>query len=390
MILTREELTTYILEIIPEITALRHELHRCPELAGKEYRTRARIKEQCDALTPIYWQAKLGTDLVFEIPGRDPGHVTGLRADIDALPLTEETGLEYASQHAGIMHACGHDGHASLLCGAAMIADKFRKYLPHTIRFIFQPGEEEVCMGARLVEEGVCDGLADVYSLHNWIGLPVGSVSSKEGILFAAANEFTVRFLGRGTHGATPEKGNNPLIPAADTAMRLQALHQRYAEEHGAVISVCAIQGGANSNVIPSEAVLQGTVRYIEKELGSEIERAVTEAVRNAAESCAMEYDLQYTRRYHIPVINDPEHTRKLQGAVEKVLGAGAYIPAATHTMGAEDFAFYLDRVPGCMFWLGAGEEQPVIHSSRYDFNDDVLFNGLLVFSSLMFSDNLE
>ena len=388
--LTREQLSTCIVDMLPKIRELRHELHAVPELAGEEFKTREILKQQTDTLNPLYWQPKIKTDLVFEIPGGDPGKVIGFRADMDALPLFETSDSPYLSQHFGKMHACGHDGHMSILIGTAMVAQTFREHLPSTIRFIFQPGEEVACMGAELVAKGVCDGLSAVYGFHNWPGLPVGSISCKSGILFAAADSFKVVFKGKGTHGATPENGLNPLLPAADTVLRLQGLHTRYNEESGAVISVCSVQGGMNSNVIPSEAVIQGTTRYIDTSTGDTIEASIREEVRKSAETCNVEYALEYDRKYHIPVINDPGQTEVLHQAVKKVLGDGAYIPAKTHTMGAEDFAFYLDKVPGCMFWLGAGEDCAPIHSNTFDFNDDSIMNGILVLSSLMFGDELE
>ncbi len=388
--LTREQLSTYIVEILPKIRELRHELHTIPELAGEEFKTREMLKLQADTLNPLYWQPKIKTDLVFEIPGGDPGKVIGFRADMDALPLYETSGKPYQSTHSGKMHACGHDGHMSILMGTAMAAQAFRKFLPNTIRFIFQPGEEVACMGAELVQKGVCDGLSAVYGFHNWPGVPTGAVSCKSGIMFAAADSFKVVFRGKGTHGATPENGLNPLIPAADTVLRLQNLHTRYKEESGAVISVCAVQGGMNSNVIPSEAVVQGTTRYIDTSTGDAIEASIRDELRKSAETCNVEYTLEYDRKYHIPVINDPDQTEILHQAVNKVLGEGAFIPAKTHTMGAEDFAFYLDRVPGCMFWLGTGDDCAPIHSNTFDFNDDSIMNGILVLSSLMFGDKLE
>jgi amidohydrolase len=388
--LTREQLRTYIEEILPKIRKLRHELHAIPELAGEEFETHEVLKQQTDTLNPLYWQPKIKTDLVFEIPGGDPGKVVGFRADMDALPLLETSRIPYHSTHSGKMHACGHDGHMSILMGTAMVAHAFRSSLPNTIRFIFQPGEEAACMGAELVEKGVCDGLSAVYGFHNWPGLPVGAVSCKSGIMFAAAHSFKVVFKGIGTHGATPEKGLNPLIPAADTVLRLQNLHTRYNEESGAVISVCAVQGGMNSNVIPSEAVVQGTTRYIDTAIGEAIEASIREEMRKSAETCNVEYSLEYEKKYYIPVVNDSDQTENLRLAVNKVLGDEAYIPAKTHTMGAEDFAFYVNRVSGCMFWLGTGEDCAPIHSNKFDFNDDSIMNGILVLCSLMFGDLLE
>ncbi len=387
--LKKEQLQEYIRTILPEIQEVRRALHTMPELAGNEKQTRAFLKSKTDALQPIYWQPKLGTDLIFEIPGRDPGKVIGLRSDMDGLPITEKSAVSHVSAYPGRMHACGHDGHMSILLAAAMTAKRFQDSLPATVRFIFQPGEEVLCLGAELVDKGACDGLSAVYGFHNWPGLPVGTVSSKPGILFAAANDFTLTVTGRGTHGATPEKGLNPLLPASDAVMRLQGVHQRFSREEGAVISVCSFHAGTSSNVIPAEAVLQGTMRYTSVGTGAAIEGAMQEEIATTAANFGVSAQLGFSRIKYLPVINNEEQTGLLQRTVAYMLGEQAYIPAETHTMGAEDFSFYLNRTPGCMFWLGAGKEQSPIHSDTYDFNDESIEYGVQVLAGLMFADKL-
>lgn len=388
--LSRDTLTAKILEILPMVRDLRHALHQIPEIAGKEEKTRELLKERAKALDPIFWQPKLGTDLIFELPGRDPGKVIGLRADMDALPIRERADLPYTSLHEGLMHACGHDGHMSILLGTALIAKSFQQYLPSTVRFIFQPGEEVLCLGADLVEKGACDGLDSVFALHNWPGLPTGSVSSKPGTFFAAANDFKATFNGVGAHGAAPEKGSNPLIPAADAILRLKGVHDRFSRENGAVVTVCSLQGGRNSNVIPSKVTMTGTVRYTDLETGLQIEQAMEEELSTTAAMYSCSHEIAFDKGNYLPVINDAEHVEKVASAVKKVLGEGAYIPAETHTMGAEDFAFYLQKTPGAMFWLGAGTSHAPIHSEGFDFNDDTLMNGIEVFSALIFGDQLQ
>lgn len=387
--LSRDKVVTYLQEMMPALVSLRHELHRIPEIAGEEHQTRALLKRFADSFHPLYWQPKLGTDLVFEIPGRDPGRVIGIRADMDALPVQERIDHPHRSRFPGMMHACGHDGHMAILMGAAAVAHRFRDHLPHTVRYIFQPGEEVACLGAELTAKGVCDGLTAVYGFHNWPGIPTGAVSAKEGIFFAAADTFFCRFIGKGTHGATPAKGINPIIPAADAVLRLRQLHDRFNEQDGSVISVCAIKGGSNSNVIPGEVTIQGTTRYIDTRVGDEMELMIREEVRKAAESCLATCEVIYERKYHLPVINDPDQVRVLEASVSNILGEGAYLPATTHTMTAEDFAFYLDRVPGCMYWLGAGEDHPHLHADTFDFNDDIIEHGVLVLTALLFGERL-
>ena len=388
--LKRDILAAAIVEILPEIQELRKALHAIPETAGREIKTRELLVEHIKKLRPILWQPKLQTDVVCEIPGRDPGKVIGIRADMDGLPLQEKSRMPYSSIHEGVMHACGHDGHMAILLGTAMVLSRFQDKLPCTVRCIFQPGEEEACLGAELTAKGVCDGLSAVYGFHNWPGLPVGAVSAKAGTFFAAANTFTVKFVGKGTHGATPEKGKNPIPTAARAVGLLQKLHDQVFASDGSVVSVCSFSAGMNSNVIPSETVLRGTTRYIDKQIGDVIEKTITDLLNQLAREDGLQLELVYDRKYYLPVVNTPEEVLYLQRTVEKCLGEGAYREATTNTMTAEDFAFYVDKVPGCMFWLGAGEDHAPLHAGDFDFNDDALFNGILVLAGLAFGSVLD
>lgn len=383
MRIPHDRILTYIDSRIDDIIELRHTLHAAAELAGEERQTRALLKQRLEGGRFILWQPKLGTDLIAELPGRDPGRVIGFRSDMDGLPIRESTGADYASEHEGIMHACGHDGHMAILAGAAMVLADMQEYLPCTLRFIFQPGEEVACLGAQLAAAGACDGLERIYGFHNWPSLPVGSVSSKSGILFAAANTFSAVIHGKATHGAVPEKGNNPLIPAAFMTMRIQELHTRLQEDSRGVASVCMLSGGKNSNVIPASMEMAGTTRYTDTKVGDMIEQEIRQIVSDAESRYGVTIELSYERSYHLPVINDAEAVEELKEVVDLTIGAGAYIPAERHVMTAEDFSFYLDRVPGCMFLLGAGESSPVLHAADFDFNDDIIRQGIYLICAL-------
>ena len=390
MTITHDSIRSLIDSILPDLVVFRHTLHQRPELAGQEYETRELLKAMIAPHDPLFWQPKLGTDLVFEIPGRDPGRVIGFRADMDALPLDEtDRRLPYASQHPAVMHACGHDGHMAVLMGTALVLSKIRDKLPCTVRMIFQPGEEEACLGAKLVEKGVCDGLETVYGFHNWPGLPVGTVSSRPGILFAAANTFRTTVTGVGAHGAAPEKGNNPIIAAAKAVLQIQDLHDSLQRENSGVVSVCAVQGGSNTNVIPSEVSISGTVRYIDAQVGERIEAAIREVFQRTSEESGVSVSMDYDRSYHLPVINSIAEVERLRYVTESCLGDSAYIEAESYTMTAEDFAFYLDRVPGCMFWLGSGVDSPQLHTQSFDFNDEAMAPGIHVLTALALGDSL-
>lgn len=373
-------------ELLPSITSLRHDLHTFPETAYQETGTRKRLlcwleKEQVLAHLTVH-HPLIGTDLTAELPGNMPG-VIGLRADMDALPVEEKTGAPYRSKRPGVMHACGHDGHMAVLAGAAAVLSRIDPDERSAVRLIFQPGEEEVCAGAELVKAGVCRGLDKVYALHGWPGIPRHVISTKPGVLTAAANTFTIEFRGVSCHGAAPEAGNNPLIPAAELVMRLAQLHREVSQKHQAVVSCCSVQGGQGSNVIPGTAVVRGTTRYLDVGIGENIR----EEVRKAAEECGQKYgtaaDIDYQCRYRIPVINNEGEAARVERTAINLFGPGGFQVMPRHSMVAEDFAFYLERVPGCMYLLGMGESHAGLHSQHFDFDDEVLRTGILMMVSL-------
>jgi amidohydrolase len=390
MNITREKLHEHIDRILSTVTDIRHQLHQHPEIAGNERETRKMLLSHMEKLNVLLWQPKLDTDLVVEIPGEDPGRVIGLRADMDALPISEQHPPAYGSKNRGLMHACGHDGHMAMLLGAAMVLSSIRDVLPHTVRFIFQPGEEVACMGAELTARGVCDGLEAVYALHNWPGLPAGVVSTKPGTFFAAANTFSLRLRGTGTHGATPEKGNNPLIPAAVLVEALTGLHEQVSANKEGVVSVCMVEGGHNTNVIPSDCTVAGTTRYIDTALGDMMEQRIRQISDEISRRYSMPIDIEYERKYHLPLINDPAQAAVVAETAVKILGEDYFLEAPRHAMTAEDFAFYLDKIPGCMFRLGAGQQWAPLHAATFDFNDEILKTGILMFCALALGDRLE
>ncbi len=389
MKISRDSIVSRINDVLPEVIELRHALHKFPELAGKEVKTREVLISLIAPYVPVIWQPKLGTDLVFELPGRDPGRVIGFRCDMDGLPIQESPLLPYASEHTGVMHACGHDGHMAILIGAVLVLSGIQEMLPCTIRCIFQPGEEEACMGAELVEKGVCDGLERIYGYHNWPGLPTGAISTKPGILFASANTFTGTITGTATHGATPERGNNPLIPASAAAVQIDDLHRRLQQNEEGVASVCMIRGGRNTNTIPETATIAGTIRYTDATVGNRIAAEIQEIFQGLEEKYDVIVDLVYDRSYYLPVVNDAAAVESVEHAVNTYMGDGVYIPAERHTMASEDFSFYLQQIPGCMFLLGTGVDSPPLHAVNYDFNDDALMHGVLLLVSLALEDVL-
>lgn len=367
--------------ILPEIITLRHALHREPELACAEHATRAKI---CAALAGEALEMReplLGTDVIVEMGAGE--RLIALRADIDGVATTEQTGLPYASVYAGVMHACGHDGHSAMLVGAAKVLARLRDKLPHRVRCIFQPGEEIRAAGHDLVARGACDGAAEAYAFHGWPGIPAGSVTTRIGAVLAAASFFTITVTGRGCHGAQPERGNNPIPVAARLALRLLAEHQRLQARDGSLISVCAISAGTVGNVIPDQAVMRGTCRYLRAELADDMEGTLQAACDDVAAESGAAIALDYSRNYEIPVLNTEAGYRKARAAVEAGLGADAFIEMAEPSRGGEDFAYYLPGREGALLLLGQGEQANNLHSNVFDFNDATLAAGILTYCLL-------
>lgn len=364
--------------ILPSVLTVRHHLHAHPELALQEFGTARYLRDQLTSrgITPL--APFLETDVVALLSGSEPGRNVTLRADMDALPLTEQTGLAYRSTVPGLMHACGHDGHCAMLLGAAFVLQSLRHHLRGSVRFVFQPGEEVAAAGRDLVQAGALDGPKPdaILALHGWAGLPAGALSSRPGPLMAAADFFRITITGKGGHGSRPERAVNPILIAARLIDRLYDIP---AHHIGAldpvVITVCSIHGGQSSNVIPEEVVLEGTVRYLSKGVGEQL----PDLVRRLAEgecaagngSCAVLYERPY-----IPTINDREIVAVGRRVAEQLPDA-AWLEMAEPSMGAEDFSYYLEKAPGALFFLGMGEESPQIHNNCFDFNDAALRNGI-------------
>ena len=378
------QLQVEISAMLPEMMALRHALHRVPEPALQEVQTRAVILAALPSSELQIHVPLLGTDIIADL-GVGEG-MLALRADIDALPITEETELPYSSNHAGFMHACGHDGHAAMLAGAANVLAKYQEKLTRRVRFIWQPGEEVRAAGRDLVRLGACDGVEEVYAIHAWPGLPAGAICTGTGAILAAASFFTIRVIGVGGHGAYPERGKNPIPIAAQLVSRLTEEHRRLHTREGAVISVCAFSAGTNGNIIPDEAVLQGTTRYLSVEMADEMARMLQSACDDFARENDVAIVLDYRRSYEIPVVNTPAGAAKIRRAAVSAFGEHAFIEMAKPTMGSEDFAYYLPGREGGMLLLGQGEQAHNVHTSTFNFNDDTLAAGILMHCLLALS----
>ena len=366
-------------EILPGIIVFRHTLHRIPEMAGAEFETSRAIRERLAGLDLEVLPPFLGTDVVAILHGRGPGRNVTLRADIDALRLNEETGVPHASCHEGRMHACGHDGHAAMVMGAAELLASRRDSFNGSVRFVWQPGEENRAMGRDLVEAGALENpRADlVTALHGMPGLPVGVLALRDGAMMASCAHFKVTIRGRGGHSSRPHQAVDPVVAAAAVVVELQSVVSRRIDpQQAAVLSVCRIAGGELANVIPDEVVLEGTARALDMNVAAALEsglREVVDAVSRAHRTnCEIDYRLAYPLTF-----NAPGPTALARRVIRETVGGERFVELAESSMGAEDFAYYLQRYPGVYVKLGTGENCPALHNSKFDFPDAALAAGI-------------
>jgi hippurate hydrolase len=372
-------------DLVPGLVALRRDLHAHPELGFHEQRTAARVADVLRGLGMEVHTGIGGTGVVGVLKVGSSRRTVGLRADMDALPIEEQTGLPYASRHAGAFHGCGHDGHVAMLLGAAQTLARRRDF-DGTIHFIFQPAEEGLGGARAMIEDGLferfpCDS---VFGLHNWPGLPAGIVATRPGTIMAAADKFEIRLEGQGGHAAMPNTASDILGAAAQLVLQLKTLVVRCAPPTAmAVLSVTRVSAGHTHNVLPAAAILGGTVRTFDPAVQDRIEASL----RQAAEGVAMMAQIRATvayDRYYPATINDPAAVKDVLAAVEGVCPAQVLEAPA---LGSEDFAFMLQVRPGAYLFLGQGpaaEGTAVpLHHPAYDFNDDILARGVAVHVAL-------
>ena len=377
-----------IAEFEADMTAWRRDLHLHPELAFAEHRTGAMIQAKLrefgvdEVLTGF-----AVTGVVGVIRGRDAcADAIGLRADIDALPILEETGLPYASSVPGVMHACGHDGHTAMLLGAARYLAETRNFAG-TVYVIFQPAEEQGGGGEVMVKDGLfarCP-MDRVFGLHNAPGDPLGTFNWRVGPTMAAVANLSIAVKGKGAHGAQPHNGVDPIVVSGAIVSALQSVVARNVRPtESAVLTIAEIKGGNAFNVIPSEVTMRGTARWFTPAVGDLLEENFGRIVRATAEAYGAEATSTFARTYPA-LVNEEESTALACRAAEAVVGTGRVLPMDQPTMGAEDFSFMLNERPGSYIMLGAARdgENPQVHHPAYDFNDAVLTTGAAYWATL-------
>ena len=366
-----------IAEFHDDMTAWRRDFHRHPELNFQEVRTAGIVADRlrefgCDeVVTGI-----ATTGVVGVIHGRGQGGAIGLRADMDALPIHEESGVPHASLTPGVMHACGHDGHTTMLLGAARYLAETRNF-SGTAYVIFQPAEEMGGGGEVMVREGLFERfpMDRVYGLHNWPGAPAGTFLWRVGPVMAAVADIRIAVTGKGAHGAMPHQGNDPIVIAAQIVTALQSVVARNVEPvEAGVITIGQIEGGMAFNVIPEVVRMRGTARWFLPEVGDILEGKVTALATGIAAAYGASAEVRFDRMYP-STINEEVSTGLAAEAARAVAGEAKVERLAKPTMGGEDFSFMLNAKDGAYLMLGAGrgENDPQVHHPRYDFNDDVL-----------------
>lgn len=371
---------------IPDLVALRHDLHTHPELGLEEERTSDLVARELEAMGYTVTRGLAKTGVIGTLTNGTGSRSIGIRADMDALPIHEETGLPYASKSPGVMHACGHDGHTTMLLGAAKALAERRNF-DGTIHLIFQPAEENFGGAKIMIEEGLFDRFPcdAVFALHNEPDMPFGQFAFREGPIMAAVDECIIKVNGSGGHGAEPEHTADPIAAGASIVMALQTIISRnIAALDPAVVTVAAFHGGSASNIIPSSAEIVVGIRTFSPAIRDEIERRIRLIAERQAESYGLTATVNYQRSYD-PTVNHKAETDFARDLAVKFAGRDKVVDLERPFMGSEDFAYMLVERPGTYFFLGGaseGRDYPLHHPS-YNFNDDLIPIGAAFWTEL-------
>jgi len=384
-------------QVLPEVIAFRHDRHRHPELTWKEQATAAAVAaklRQIPGLTVTEGVGRLG--VVATLIGEEKGPTVGLRADMDALPVREVTGKSYASCHEGVMHACGHDGHMANLLGSAMVLAKLRAKLRGQVKFIFQPAEEGGAGAKVMCDDGVLDQpkVDVIFGLHGWPEVPCGKVYLRSGPLMAATNVFHIEVKGIGCHAALPHLGTDQVLIGARIVEGLQSISARImAPTEPVAVSVTQFNAGSTNNVIPPSAKLTGTLRTMTPAARERAMASIERLAKGIAAANGAEAVITFEEGYP-PTVNHDGATRFLEAIAHEILPSGSAERLSHPTMGGEDFAYYLERVPGSFFFIGVDDGRaggyPSLHHPAYDFNDAALPNAMKMFvhAALSYADH--
>ena len=375
-----------IKDIEKNIIDWRRDFHQYPELGFDEYRTSKIIGEALKemGLAPQMNVGKTGVtaDLTF-----GEGPTIALRADMDALPMQETSGLDFSSKHDGVMHACGHDGHMAMLLGAAKVLTQNGDSFNGTVRFIFQPAEEGAGGARYMIEDGCLDGVDEIYGIHVWNYQPVGEVGITDGPVLAAADMFEIKIKGIGGHGAAPQGTVDAVVVSSHLVQALQTIVSRNTNPlESTVVTIGTINGGHNFNIIADEVTLSGTARAYTEENRNLIKTRMAEIIDGVAKTFGAEISFDYEDGYP-PTINHTDPANKVLKAAERVVGEKAGMPYLS--MGGEDFSYYLQKIPGCFFFVGSAPNDQKLfetphHCSHFTMDERALLVGPSIYLNLV------
>jgi amidohydrolase len=368
-----------------ELTAIRHDIHANPELGLEEHRTADVVAAKLAEWGIEVHRGVGGTGVVGVLRAGNGEQAIGLRADMDALPIHEANDIDYGSRTPGVMHACGHDGHTTMLLGAARYLAETRAF-SGTVNFIFQPGEEGVGGALAMLNDGLferfpCDA---IFGMHNRPGMPVGKFGITYGAAMAGGAFFDITVTGRGSHGARPEASIDPVLTACHVTAALQSIVARNVSPSDvAVLSVTKVLGGDAYNVIPQSATISGTVRTYRTETMKLVEAAMKRVAEGVAAGFGAEAVLDF-RMIFAPLNNDPAQTDAIADVAAELVGEDNVNRKQTPGMASEDFSFMMEKVPGAYINLGNGEDSVQVHNPHYNFNDDAIPYGSALFARLI------
>lgn len=371
-------------DLLEELIAFRRDIHAHPELAFKEVDTANKVAQ---SLRDIGLEVTTGigkTGVVGTLKAGNSTRTIGLRADMDALPIVEQTGLPYASCHHGVFHGCGHDGHTTMLLGAARQLARSKQF-DGTVHFIFQPAEEGEAGAKAMIEDGLferfpCDR---VYAFHNWPDLPAGTIATRPGPIMAAADKFSIQVKGKGGHAAVPHQTPDAILAASELVSQLNTIvSRRIAPTSTAVLSVTQISGGSSHNVLPGCVELTGTVRTFDPLVQDQIEVAIRQVIEGVGIASGTQISIDYNRYY--PATINADAAAKHALTVAATVGNAVEAPQPAFT--SEDFAFMLQACEGAYIWLGQGKggEHIPLHHPEFDFNDEIIARGVKLHTALV------
>lgn len=370
----------------PQLVEWRRQLHQKPELGFQEKLTANFISQKLQAWGIEHYTGIAGTGIIAIIAGKSGSKVLAIRADMDALPIQELNEVPYRSQHDGVMHACGHDGHTAIALGTAYYLHRHRESFTGTVKIIFQPAEEGPGGAKPMIEEGVLKNpdVDAIIGLHIWNNLPLGTIGVRAGALMAAVELFRCQIFGKGGHGAIPHQTIDSVVVAAQIVNALQTIVARNVNPiDSAVVTVGELHAGTAKNIIADTASMSGTVRYFNPEFAVFFHQRVEQIIAGVCQSHGANYDLEYWSLYP-PVINDAGIAELVSSVAETVVETPVGVVPECQTMGGEDMSFFLQEVPGCYFFLGSANPEKNLayphHHPRFDFDETVLAMGVEMF----------